>query len=426
MTAAPFDLARLDEFAGAVLRTGMAPGLALALTDRERTLAVRTYGAASPEQAWQIGSIGKAFTALVALQLVDEGALALDAPITRHLTWFDPPGGFGPITLHDLLTHTAGLIATTDLAPASGYDVIALAAAEPGFEPGAHRLYSDLGYRTVGVLLERVTGRSYPRLVQERVLDPLGMRDSLPAITHDARRLLPGGHVPFYDDRPWRPEHGLVPATWIESAEADGCQCCTPEDLARFLRALWNAGDGRMRSPREPLGEDHDYGYGLVVEPDGFGHSGDTIGYVAHLWADEASGCGVVAFANGIGGAFELGEAALALARGEEPAAPEPLLAEPLADDGSCPPAWQGHLGRYRSHNPWLPSFLIAARDGGLVLGVDWMESERHALTPLADGAFRVGEPAWSPERLRFDRPVGGRSQRALLSGMPYYRAFDP
>ena len=418
------DLARLDDYAADVLRNGTAPALAVALTDRERTLAVRTYGQASPEMLWPIGSIGKSIAAVVALQLVDEGVLALDRPITRDLPWFVLRSELGPITLHHLLTHTAGIIATSDLAPASGYDVIALAETEPGFAPGEHRLYSDLGYRTIGVLLERVTGRAFPDLVQERVFDPLEMRESAPAIVHDTRRRLPGGHVPFYDDRPWRPEHGLVPAPWIESAEADGCECCTPEDLARFLRALWR-GDPLMRTPQPPVGDaDYEYGYGLVIEPDGFGHGGDMPGYVAHMWADEASGHGVVAFANGIAGAFALGEAALALARGDEPDPWSPELAEPLVDDGSCPSAWQPYLGRYRSHNPWRPTFLVAARAGELVLGTDWLDSERLPLAPLGDAVFRVGEPAWSPERLRFDTHRDGRAQRATLSGMPYYRAF--
>ena len=77
-----------------------------------------------------------------------------------------------------------------------------------------------------------------------------------------------------------------------------------------------------------------------------------------------AAGVGAVAFANGFGGAWMLGEGALALATGREP--PDPALeqAQPLVDDGSSPPEWRPFLGRFRSHNPWLPTFLIAARDG--------------------------------------------------------------
>jgi hypothetical protein len=241
---------------------------------------------------------------------------------------------------------------------------------------------------------------------------------------------MPGGHVPFYDDRPWEPAHGLVPAPYVESAEGDGCLCCTIEDLATYLRALWSGEDllpaaslALMRTAH--AGEEERYGYGLTIEPGGFGHGGDMLGYVAYLWADTDAGIGAVALANGFGGAWALGEGALAVAKGEAP--PDPALEPdaPLVDDGSCPPAWAAYPGRYRAHNPWLPTFAVAARDGGLVLGTDWVDlSERFPLAPLAGGVFRVGEHDWSPERLAFDTVLGGRAQRAVLSGTPYYRAF--
>ena len=436
MPGPELDVPRLDAYAAELLRGGAGKALAVALTDRDRTVATRTYGAAASDALWQIGSIGKSVTAVVTLQLVEQGILALDAPVADYLPWFGVRSDFAPITLHHLLNHTAGLIGTSDLAPASNYDVIALADTEAGFAPGQHRLYSNIGYRLVGVVLEVVTGKTFAELVQERVLDRLGMDHSTPAIVHDTRRRLAGGFVPFYDDRPWRPEHGLVPAPWIESADADGCLCCTPADLATYLRALWNDSDGRlmspamvrlMKSPMPPHGDEDDgdgYGYGLDVNPEGFGHGGDMIGYVSHMWADHDSGVGVVAFATGIYGAWALAEAASAIARGEEPAKPALTLAEPLVDDGSCPPSWQPYLGRYRAHNPWQPTFHIAACAGELILATDWMDSQRLVLAPLVEATFRVGGPDWSPERLRFDTVIDGRAQRATLSGMPYYRAF--
>ncbi len=155
-------------------------------------------------------------------------------------------------------------------------------------------------------------------------------------MVHDTRRRLPGGHVPFYDDRPWQRDHGLAPAPWVESAEADGCLCCTPEDLATWLRALWNEGEllsssslATMKTALPPLeNEDEPYGYGLDIYDDGFGHGGDMLGYVSYMRADTNAGVGVVAFANGFGGAGLLGEGALAIATGNEPEAfefaPEP------------------------------------------------------------------------------------------------------
>src|SRR5687768_1047041 len=106
----------------------MAPAVAVALTDRDRTLVARTYGAASPGSLWPVGSIGKSVTAVLALQLADEGVLDLHAPVTEYVGWLQFPS---PITLHHLLTHTSGLIADSDRAPASNYDVIALTETEP-------------------------------------------------------------------------------------------------------------------------------------------------------------------------------------------------------------------------------------------------------------------------------------------------------
>ena len=424
---------RLDGFASQLLETGIAPAFSVALTDRDRLLTSKTFGAASPESLWAIGSIGKSVTAVLALQLAEEGVIDLHAPVTDYVEWMAVPGDFAPITLHHLLTHTAGVIASSDRAPASTFDVIALTETAPGFAPGEHFHYSNVGYRAVGVVLETVTGRSYGELVQRRVLDRVGMRASVPVMVHGMRRRLPGGHVPLYDDRPWERAHGLAPAPWVESAEADGCLCCSPEDLARFLRALWTGGEllsssslALMSTPHARMGEgDERYGYGIELYSDGFGHGGDMLGYVAHMRADTEAGIGVVAFANGFGGAWALGEAALAIAQGRTPPDPE-FPAEPvMRDDGSCPPAWTPYVGRYRAHNPWLPTFAIAARSGALVLGTDWLDgSQRIPLAAIDEHGFRVGESEWSPERLRFDTFIGDRAQRAIYSGTPYYRAF--
>ncbi len=423
--------ARLDEFAARVLDLGWAPAAAVAVMDAEETLTARTYGA-EPDALWPVASIGKSFTAVVALQLAEEGVLDLHAPVTDYVPWLTIGTGSAPVTLHHLLTHSAGVVESCDMAPASNHDVIVLTGLEAGFAPGEHRHYSNIGYRAVGVVLEAVTGRRYGELVQARVLDRLGMRDSVPVMLHDTRLRLPGGHAPRYDDRPWRPEHGLVAAPWVESAEADGCVCCGVEDLAVYLRALWTGGEllpdsslSLMRSPQPPHEGDDEYGYGLEITADGFGHGGDMLGYVAHMRVDTVAGLGVVAFANGFAGAWALGEGALAIATGREPQLPDDAVVPALSDDGSCPAGWSAYPGRYRSHNPWLPTFVVAASAGALVLGTDWLNgSERLPLSAVGDGLFRVGDVEWSPERLSFDEILDGRAQRAVFSGMPYYRAF--
>jgi CubicO group peptidase (beta-lactamase class C family) len=424
---------RLDAYAETVLAAGAAVSMAVAVTDRERTLAARTYGVPAGTM-FQFGSIGKSFTAIVALQLSEQGLLDLHAPVTEVLPWFAVGGLTEPITAHHLLTHSSGLIEGAEVATGSNYDVVALADTAVGFAPGQHMWYSNVGYRVIGWMLERVSGRGYPQLVRELILEPLGMAESEPWIVQEMRPRLAQAHVPFYDDRPWRPEHGLVPATWIDSAEADGCICSSGPDLAIYLRALMKR-DPRLLSERSwsamfarHIEDDQDssgehYGYGIAIGAADFGHGGSMIGSYSMMRAT-SSGVGVVAMVCGYMGAVALAGAGLALAAGIEP---EPFaleLADPLVDDGSCPEQWRPLLGHYRSFNAWTTNFRVAARDGGLWWVTDHINNDRLPLTPLEGGDFRLGERDWSPERLRFDTFIDGVAQRALLSGGLYTRTF--
>jgi len=168
---------RLDAYAETVLASGAASSMAVAVTDGERTLASRSYGVPDGTM-FQFGSIGKSFTAILALQLAERGLLDLHAPVADVLPWFTVGGTTAPITLHHLLTHSSGLIQGAEIATGSNYDVVALADTEVGFAPGEHLWYSNVGYRVIGWMLERVSGHGYPRLVSERILGPLGMAHS--------------------------------------------------------------------------------------------------------------------------------------------------------------------------------------------------------------------------------------------------------
>ena len=193
---------------------------------------------------------GKPFTAVCLLQLAEEGVIDLHAPVTTYLPWFAVRSQHAPITIHHLLSHTAGIIEGTDFPVDARFEVWALRETD-AVDPGKRGWYSNVGYKALGFLLEAVTGKPYAKIVQERILDPLGMTRSVATITHDARRRFAVGYVPYYDDRPWRPAHGLAQATWIETNTGDGCLASPADDLATFLRMLLNGGagpDGRLLS----------------------------------------------------------------------------------------------------------------------------------------------------------------------------------
>ena len=172
------------------------PGLALAVTDREKLLRSATFGyadlavakAVQPGTMFEIGSIGKSFTNVALMQLRDEGRLDLQAPVSNYLPWFEVQPDYGPISTHHLMTHTAGLPSGTDIGPHGLYEAWALRDRRTGSPPGEYFRYSNVGYKTLGFLLEELDGRSYQESIQARVLDPLGMVDSHPVIGYETRK----------------------------------------------------------------------------------------------------------------------------------------------------------------------------------------------------------------------------------------------
>lgn len=342
---------RVDAFVVEWMAAERTPAIQLAVTDRAGLLAQRAYGFAdlaaqqplADDHLFQFGSIGKSFTAILCLQLAEAGVLDLHAPVTDYLPWFSIPSQYEPISIHHLLTHTAGIINGSDFAPDPRYEVWALRESEAS-APGVKARYSNAGYKLLGLLLEHLTGKPYAQLVTERIFTPLGMNGAEGAITNAMRARLAVGYVPMFMDRPWRPEHGHAPATWFETNTADGCLSASASDLATYLRMLLSRGTypgGRILSeesfallvaPHTSFGDAMSYGYGLAVgQNEGqrrVGHSGGMVGYVSQMMGDPDAGIGVVAFTNamqnvGVVAAFALETFVAALRGGDLPGLPE-------------------------------------------------------------------------------------------------------
>ena len=209
--------ARVDALARQKLATGRFPGLAVAITDRQELLWTGCYGYAdvatgspvTPETLFEIGSIGKSFTSLALLQLQEAGQLDVMDPVTRYLPWFQVQTRFPPICLHHLLSHTAGIVRGTDFSPKSFAEVWALRDMETGSAPGEHFLYSNTGFKTLGLVLEAVTGRPYAENIRGRILDPLGMSATEAVITHEFAPA-DGGRLPAVLRRPALPPEPRV------------------------------------------------------------------------------------------------------------------------------------------------------------------------------------------------------------------------
>jgi CubicO group peptidase (beta-lactamase class C family) len=138
------------------------------------------------DSIFQIMSMTKPITAVGIMMLMEEGRLALSDPVEKYLPEFRQlRSDYRPITIRDLLTHTAGvntpeiarnIMSTLDLTLAEAVSYYAQAPLD--FEPGSRWNYSNPGFAVLGRIIEVVSRRPYERFIDERILKPLGMRDS--------------------------------------------------------------------------------------------------------------------------------------------------------------------------------------------------------------------------------------------------------
>src|SRR5918995_4246419 len=207
------------------LESSHAAGAALAVTDGEEILGVAVRGLADvaagtpvrAETRFQIGSISKSFAGIVALQEAAAGRLDLHVSVNEILPWLGLPEPFGPITLHHLMQHTSGLGVGEEDAPTLAGALWLLRDSPPTTPPGERFWYSNDGWKIVGACLEHVTGTPIHDLLAERLLEPLGMRDSVARIAEQEYERTAVGYEPTRWDRPPQLRHTLSPASRLVS-----------------------------------------------------------------------------------------------------------------------------------------------------------------------------------------------------------------
>lgn len=149
---------------------------------------IEQHTAVTPRTRFHVASVSKQFTAAAVLLLVREGKLRLDDRARHYLPSL--PEGYAAVSIRQLLNHTGGLRDQWDLALASGASIsdllrqdrlLALIQAQKSlnFTPGSEFRYSNSGYLVAAEIVARVSGMPFARFVQERILQPLEMNDSL-------------------------------------------------------------------------------------------------------------------------------------------------------------------------------------------------------------------------------------------------------
>ena len=179
----------VDDFVRAQMKAAHIPGVAIAVIKDGKPVKLRGYGFSNieletpvtPDSVFFIGSLSKQIIAVATLKLIEDGRLSLD---DRAVTFLDSaPAGWNAITVRHLLTHTSGLVnegpGFNRLRSQSDADVIKSAYDVPLLFPiGEKYQYSNLGYFVLAEIVAKVSGRSWPVFVQERIFSPLGMNAS--------------------------------------------------------------------------------------------------------------------------------------------------------------------------------------------------------------------------------------------------------
>lgn len=252
--------------------------------------------------SYRIGSITKTMTAVLVLQLRDEGLLALDDPIGTVV----PETGYADATVRELLSHTSGM-QSEPVGPwwerSTGGDADALIAANDGSgrvaAAGEYFHYSNLGFGLLGEAVARLRGTDWWTTVETRLLAPLGMVETS---YHPPAKHAPGRSVDHF-------AHTLTaePHTDTGAMAPAGQAWSTVADLLRWadFLAVGHAdvlSSSTLAEMAEPVSPAEAYGLGLrILRPGGrtlVGHTGSMPGFQASLFVDRASRDAVVALTN--------------------------------------------------------------------------------------------------------------------------------
>jgi len=203
-------------------------------------------GAPRLDDHMRIASISKAFTGAVALHLVQEGRLGLDDTIGQRLPGVTPRA-WSTVTVREMLNHTSGLpdytqsdgfreqATTNPRGYVSPMQIIRWVRTKGlTFIPGSRYQYSNTDNIVVGLIAQRVTGRSFGQLLSTFVFGPAGLRQT----TFPTRRIsLPTPFMHGYDVEPGKPPQDLTTFLSPSGAWTSGAIVSTPADLGAFIRA---------------------------------------------------------------------------------------------------------------------------------------------------------------------------------------------
>lgn len=242
----------------------------------------------TPQTKFRLGSITKQFTAMAIMQLQEKGLLSVDDPITKY---FPDYKAAEKVTIHHLLSHTGGIYNFTS---GSDYQKMMRVNSPPDqifaafkdkpldFEPGAKWNYSNSGYILLGMIIEKVSGKSYEAYLKENIFQPLNMANT----GYDHTDMLLKNRAAGYEVK-----MGAITNTDFLDMSipfSAGALYSTVEDLYLWDRALYTeklVKKATLEKIYTPVKNNYGYGWGIDEQKGHkrIGHGGGINGFVTQI-----------------------------------------------------------------------------------------------------------------------------------------------
>lgn len=267
------------------------------IREKEKVVFEKAYGfadvenkiRATPDTKYKIGSITKMFTSSILFQLVEEKKITLD---TKLSAFYPEIKNADSISIHQLLTHQSGIYNYTDdpgftealkSTQTKSAMLKRIAGYEPAFKPGSTAQYSNSNYVLLGYIIEDITKKSYKANINDRITKPHGLKDTYYYSKVNSKRKEAYSYT--FENGSWQKVD-----EWDSSvAFAAGALTSTPNDLTKFIKALFDGKVIKKETLAQMITLEQGYGSGILIFPFGerrfYGHNGgieaftSTLGY---------------------------------------------------------------------------------------------------------------------------------------------------
>lgn len=310
---------KIDKFVKYSQDKANLPAISIGIVQGDKLVYKKSYSEninISTESLYFIGSLTKSFTALAIMQLVEQGKITLDDSVQKHLPWFEIKNkkDIKDITIKTLLNQTSGFSTYEGLKNFDNFDsdkmvlentIRELKSVNLKTKPSTSFEYSNINYQILGLIIEKVSGKSYEEFLKKNIFNKLVMNNTYASMDNIDKDTLAKGHFLYFGqaiEKQYPFNHAMLPAGYIIS---------NVEDMAKYLLAHINKEEKllnkqsfqKLHTPSATLVKDKiHYSFGWFVDTSEqesyLNHFGSTPGYSSSMIVFPKRKLGIIVLIN--------------------------------------------------------------------------------------------------------------------------------